>query len=245
MIEPQYICQCEPDKIYEKFLAQLRQQRVLFRTKEDHLYPVDQPAFEKPVGYYERIFANRRKNKHPAIRPYHHVCVDLYTKYQALPDGAEEILELGAGLGSFMGLLLRRHKPKQYLACEWTKIGSQSILDKIDELGDNAEHVQVQRIDIKSVSDIGEFTCLVALEVLEHVAYDINLIRQVKPGAMILMSLPLKFGTCHVRAFPEHHAIWQRYRDLIDLKEIVPVWKLNNTREKGPPKWWCCVGFRR
>lgn len=76
-----------------------------------------------------------------------------------------------------------------------------------------------------------DYNVVVALEVMEHVADDLAVIRNIKQGTAIVFSLPTFDDPAHVRWFNNPRQIITRYYQLMGIREIVRI-----------GKWFACSG---
>jgi len=68
----------------------------------------------------------------------------------------------------------------------------------------------------------GEYDAYLAIQVLEHITQDLDVIRNLKPDIPFIFSLPnwMHPSLEHVRKFPSDKSINQRYGEIVDIKSI-------------------------
>jgi SAM-dependent methyltransferase len=132
-----------------------------------------------------------------------------------LPSGAQRVLEIGAGLGSFGALIAASH---EYVGLEPDR---QSYETAVERLG---EHGTVLNTTAEEYGG-DPFDVVCAFEVLEHFEDDRHVLagwlRHVRPGGHVLLSVPFprdRFGPWDVRA--GHYRRYDR-ADIVDTMRAV------------------------
>jgi len=138
------------------------------------------------------------------------------------------IIELGCGTGQFAHLLSDLGY-SDYEGYDYSSTGITKCKERC-----NLDFIQ------KDFSELGkiESETVIALEVLEHIENDIELIEKIKPGARVIFSVPNFTEPAHVRIFRNQLQILERYGELIIFEEI----KEFDEREL---KRFLCKGVKR
>ena len=152
---------------------------------------------------------------------------------KALSLCGDKVFEIGCGSGQFANMVSDAKK-----GCFGFDASSEAI--KI-AMGLNSPYAY---FDIKGFEDYViypiDYDTYVAFEILEHVKNDRGLLDRIPHGKLVLFSVPNFDYASHVRIFENEKVIYQRYSDLVDIKNI----HIFNTETKG--KWWyLCYGIRK
>jgi SAM-dependent methyltransferase len=104
------------------------------------------------------------------------------------PHLGDEVLEVGAGHGTFTKMLAR--KTKRVVACDM----SERCVDRLRERFRPEEHVEVLHGSIDSAAAHGPFDSVVVINVLEHIEDDDGALRDagtlLKPGGRVVLWVP-------------------------------------------------------
>ncbi len=71
----------------------------------------------------------------------------------------------------------------------------------------------------------GDYNVAICCEVLEHLDDDLAVLRQLRPGTTLILSLPTFWSRSHLRCFRSPAEIERRYRELVAFRKIVPIGK--------------------
>lgn len=159
---------------------------------------------------------------------YEHACSQV-------PAGAK-VADIGCGTGHCAGCLAARGFPAHRywgvdFADEVIAIGRKLYPGWDFEVGDITE---------PEVTDkFRAFDTFLAVEVLEHISDDIGLLRQIPPGAFVVLSVPNFDDPGHVRWFRDMKAVIARYG-----KMVAPT-RLSGIRADGGAEWFFVAGTRR
>lgn len=167
---------------------------------------------EQGCDYYDREYEKElRYRDHYKDLPYYPVYQVAYGMITDIEDA--DILELGCGTGQFAQMLWDNGQPC-YLGVDFSPIAigiAEGLSPNMFEIG-----------DIRSYPiDTSCFNTIVMLEVLEHLQDDLELIKRIPAGMNIVFSVPGFDDPSHVRFFRRKDDVRNRYRDLIDIQEIV------------------------
>jgi len=119
--------------------------------------------------------------------------------------GPSNILDLGCGSGQF-ACLLRDNVISNYIGIDFSSARishARSICPEYKFLDEDvflSECLRVQNYDL-----------VIALEFLEHINKDIELINMIKTGTTCIFSVPNFHGNAHVRYFKSGEQVLQRY----------------------------------
>lgn len=174
-----------------------------------------------PVLYDE--FWRRNPNyikEHPYVQP----IVDMLKKLEVTP---ENVLEVGAGFGFTAKKIIEELKLSVYTVYEFSSAmlhlrGLMSSLNRSCK-------VNLMWQTFENIKDANTFDCIIALEVFEHICWDLDFIGKLAPGTKVFFSVPSKAAKLHVRHFENDDEIYERYDMLLDIKKI----------EFVPHKWRC------
>ena len=145
----------------------------------------------------------------------------------------DNIFEIGCGSGQFANMV--SDAKKNYMGFD---ASSEAI--KI-AMGLNLTYAH---FDIRGFEDYviypTDYDTYVAFEILEHVKNDRGLLERIPNGEPVIFSVPNFDYASHVRLFENEKVIKERYKDLVNIKNICKF----NTQTKG--KWWyLCHGTKK
>ena len=143
------------------------------------------------------------------------------------------ILEVGAGFGFTLIKVLQELKPKTYVAYEFSS-AIYHIRGLLYNFKSNCEVFLFQKT-FRYIHNPKPYDCVIALEIFEHITWDLEFIERLSPGTKVFFSLPNKPGKFHVRHFENEKEITDRYESLLDFEEITFV----------PNKWWIINSTRK
>jgi len=143
------------------------------------------------------------------------------------------ILEIGAGFGFTVLKILREFEPETYVAYEFSS-AVYHIRGLLYNFKSNSE-VFLFKKSFRDMSSPELYDCIIALEIFEHITWDLEFIERLAPGAKVFFSVPNKPGKFHVRHFENEKEIMDRYESILDIKEITFV----------PNKWWVISSIRK
>ena len=137
--------------------------------------------------------------------------VIMFVKQFAHP----KILEIGCGTGQFAHYLYDEGF-NNYHGVDFSSEAIESakkIVDQSFAVGDCRNSNVFSR----------DYDLVIAIEVLEHIKNDHNVIANIKEGTDIIFSLPTFKDPAHVRRFKKARAIEKRYYPDINIKKIVRI----------------------
>lgn len=152
-----------------------------------------------------------------------------------LPASGVGIADLGCGTGR-LAKLLQVQGHARYLGIDFSVARieeARGYVPEFDfEVGDLFDETIVNRLQ-----DFGAFA---ALEVLEHVNGDLDIVRALPSGATVVFSVPNYDSAGHVRTFPTAEAAAERYGELLEIDSLAVL-----PRRKVPRKIFVLRGVRR
>lgn len=141
-----------------------------------------------------------------------------------------KILEVGCGMGQ-LAHYLYDNKYTDYVGFDFSKYAiSRARRFKQKVFEGNAYDAKNYNYD---------YSVVICTEVFEHLEHDRKAIENIKNGAVVLFSVPTFGGAGHARRFPNDESIKRRYGDMLDIKEIKPIFK-----KDGTPKWYICKAIK-
>ena len=167
---------------------------------------------EQPATYYDLAYKTRPEYTCHYSESYYYPMwekvIDMLKTMKEL-----DILELGCGTGQFAHMLEDR-LTKKYRGIDFSK---EAISIAFKKCKQRFWIEDFKRIDKK---DFAEYTCIMALEVLEHINNDIQIIDKIKTGTHFIFSVPSFDDPAHVRYFRNENEVRNRYEDKIDIQRI-------------------------
>lgn len=129
--------------------------------------------------------------------------------------GNEKIFEGGCGTGQFAKMLID-NKKNYHLGIDYS-----------EEAIEIAKEINPENEDIFILWDLFKFDELeidydlfLSLEVLEHIDNDLGLLKKIKKGKRVIVSVPNFNDPAHVRIFKNERKVRVRYEKLIEIKTI-------------------------
>lgn len=169
---------------------------------------------EQTSDFYNEIFSKSEEYRvHYKDSPY----FVLWTQVLQFIRNVEKprILEVGCGSGQFAHYLYDEGY-KHYHGFDF----SQRAIDIAKKTVDQSFSLS----DAISASSYGyDYNVVVALEVMEHIRKDLEVIGNIKQGSYFIFSVPTFVGPAHVRWFTNLQKIHARYYRLLDLKKIIRI----------------------
>lgn len=126
------------------------------------------------------------------------------------------ILELGCGPGFFAKVLYDRGH-RNYCGVDFSSVCIEQARERVPEF----KFIVGNLLDKKVQAMFSDYNIFVLLEVLEHIVRDLDILKAIPVGKVIIFSVPSRgsTGTVHVRKFRR----WQvrpRYGSLIGLGNV-------------------------
>ena len=202
--------------------------------KDGFLVSVEQDGRELGGEAYDDVFQKKIEAFNHSL-PYYGEIIKLARKYKLAP---KNVLEIGAGFGSFAVEFVDRMNPIKYVACEFAPFPFSFLRDRSKKSNFSPLHKNIYDL---SADYVETFDCVIALEVLEHIKNDLGFLNKVSSGADILMTLPTQESFNHVRMFLLPCSVWERYHKVIDIKEIAAIY-IERGKKTRCPKWWAIIG---
>ena len=182
-----------------------------------------------PDTYNSIWFRNPKYTTHEGL--YVQDIVNLLKKFHPNP---QHILDVGAGFGIPAAKIIHQLQPQAYTLYEFSD-AADYILKFLKPFGDALScSIKAYKQSFRDIENLERFDCIVALEILEHINWDLKFLEKIKSGTLVFLSVPKKHGLYHVRAFPNARHVVGRYSKLLDIKEIVII-----------GKWYCVAAKRR
>jgi SAM-dependent methyltransferase len=175
----------------------------------------NQPGREQPAEFYDARFASSTGLQvHYTRSPYYPLWTVVTDRLVGM--GARQIIDIGCGPGQF-ACLLRDHGIPQYLGLDFSR-------QRIEYARKSCPEFRFEIVDLFA-SDLlrtSEYDAVVALEFLEHVQGDLEVLRQVRPGCNFIGTVPNYHSAGHVRIFQSAAEVDARYRSELDELRVDP-----------------------
>ena len=201
----------------------------------DRLMKIPLMSKEKEPDFYDKIYREGGHNqtyfkKAEEIEAYYPLWKYAYEYIRE--NNMQRITDLGCGPGHF-ATLFKDSDGVQYTGLDF----SEEAIKQAESKNQN-KHKKFYCKDLRNIElrDCDVYTCF---EVLEHIQEDINLIKKIKQGHVLLFSVPNYDSSGHVRFFPNYKSIEERYGSIFNLKLIQTV-SLGNDA-----KIFLCYGVRK
>jgi len=168
---------------------------------------------ERPASFYDETLRKELREegwKKPEMIPRF-----AYTIAELKRLGVKTILDIGCGKGGFLSLCQANG-----FICYGFDFSSIAI--EICKKYNKLENVWVgNALDKENYVD--EYDAYLAIQILEHIDQDLNVIRNLRPNIPFIFSLPgwnPRSGTGHLRGFRSDDSIRQRYGEIVDIRNM-------------------------
>lgn len=143
------------------------------------------------------------------------------------------IVEFGCGTGQ-LAELLHELGIVSYRGYDWSKFGIEISRKRCPYFNFEVKNL------CHYIPEIQEGDVIIAVEFLEHIECDIGLLDQLPAGIEMIISLPPRMCSSHLRCFPNPKSIRERYENLLDFDSaIIPICI------KGTVQWWCFKAYTK
>lgn len=162
--------------------------------------------------FYDNVYLIEKKyQEHYSKSPY-------YEMWKSIIPNIKSIADFGCGVGQFAEMCLDNDILYSY-GVDFSKVAIDEChrLETLDFYYDNLYN--------KHVYTIYNYETAVFLETLEHITFDLDVIRHVPKGKKIVISVPNWDSLSHVRYFQSSVTAIGRYKDLIHIEkcDIFPI----------------------
>jgi len=172
--------------------------------------------------YYDHIYSNSAMyNSHYTKSHYWNLYQNIFSLIpKVVHHIPPKILDVGCGTGQF-GQYLYDKGLTNYLGIDFSEAAIEI-----------AKRNSAQQFIRSSYEDFSfeSFNVIIALEVLEHLKNDLEVVEKLPDKALFIFSLPSYSGEAHVRHFKNKDEILSRYSKIFDIRILRPL-KLENGAE--------------
>lgn len=131
-----------------------------------------------------------------------------------------KIVDIGCGPGHFAQMICE-DRSIDYIGYDFSEIAIQKAISRNNNKNNKFK-----------IKDLKEFTIPVsnciftAFEFLEHVSFDVDIIKKLHSGSEIIFSVPNYDSAGHIRVYPNENYINHRYGEFLNLTPLNTVeWK--------------------
>ena len=149
------------------------------------------------------------------------------------PNCPQRVLDIGCGPGQ-VAELLRDIGISDYLGIDFSKARIEAARKVCPEF----EFLCADIFNDKVLEE-SNYDCVLAMEFLEHVENDVEVLNRTRPGTTILATVPNFPSRGHVRYFSSNEEVKERYRSVMKQLDVVSV--LANNRGK---RYYLMQGIR-
>jgi len=171
---------------------------------------------EQLASYYDEVYARPHSDYTISVEEAPWILLWETAASHAIKHGPCHIVDIGCGPGHFPKVLLKRHPT-------WIEEGgSYTGIDFSVKAIELAQKAAPQfSFDIRDLNDskpIPDADMYVTMEFLEHIHEDLSVMKRLKPGSEIFLTVPNVNDIAHVRHFPELQNAINRYGQFIDIQ---------------------------
>lgn len=167
----------------------------------------------KPSTWYNAVYASSAEYRGHYTESHHYPLWSVVAD-RVIRSGAKRILDLGCGPGQF-ALLLSDRGITKYCGLDFSEAAIQIARTRCSAL-------EFRRADIcqEGVLEPLEYDCCLALEFLEHVDNDTEILRRIKKGSQFYATVPNFPDPSHVRYFSSVREVESRYRKYFSVCRV-------------------------
>lgn len=167
---------------------------------------------EKDSAYYDKAFTDD-KRYHGSYRN-----LDHFPVFQIALSYLKElrnpyIYEIGCGTGQFAQFLWE-HGFREYMGIDFSEVAISRAKTLSPQVFKKVDRAECEVIP-------SEFDTIVALEVLEHIEKDLQLMGCIPQGKVIIFSVPRFDDPAHVRFFRSKEEVMERYGKIIKFDDLM------------------------
>jgi 2-polyprenyl-3-methyl-5-hydroxy-6-metoxy-1,4-benzoquinol methylase len=130
------------------------------------------------------------------------------------------ILDIGCGPGQVAQMFLESGI-KKYYGFDFSEVAVSMACERIKDLVEQPEkHIFVANALDNTIYDEIHYNTVLILEVLEHIQEDQSVLKKIKGGTRVFISVPNYDSPLHLRKFEDEMKIKERYCKIIDFHRI-------------------------
>lgn len=180
---------------------------------------------EQTLEYYDKYFLDKKDYQKLHYRefsryPLWNQVYKFLSKYS--PDLNTQILEVGCGTGQ-LAYLLWDCGYRNYTGTDFSPVAIQMCWEFC------SQHFELEDCKLSLINR--KFDVCIAVEILEHIQEDLDLLKLIPAGKKIIFGVPKFDAKSHVRHFPKLKNVTKRYGSLINILEV-----------KELSKWFFVIG---
>ncbi|MAG26100.1 hypothetical protein CMI47_11020 [Candidatus Pacearchaeota archaeon] len=170
---------------------------------------------EQPASYYDEVYSRPVSDYTIPVEEAPWLPLWETAASYAIKGGPCHVVDIGCGPGHFPSILLKRYPT-------WTEEGGTytgiDFSSKAIGLGKKvALGLKWILRDLNDDEPIPDADLYVTMEFLEHIHEDLRVMKKLKAGAEIFLTVPNVNDIAHVRYFPELKNAVNRYGQFIDI----------------------------
>ena len=178
---------------------------------------------EKDNSYYDQMY--NLPNKEYEVKYKESIYFPVWEKAVEIIKKIDnpKILEIGCGVGQFANYLFDEGFT-EYIGIDFSEEAIRKAKDT------NIRHKNNFYVDNAYTTDFfnRNYNVVVLFEFLEHVAEDIEILKKIKAGSHVLLSVPNFYSIAHVRWFENADKIIQRFGVILSILKVYE-YKSSNT----------------
>jgi 2-polyprenyl-3-methyl-5-hydroxy-6-metoxy-1,4-benzoquinol methylase len=169
-------------------------------------------GIEQTKDYYDKLMY-----KYPSSEIKYQKLYDSVLKFIPVNKNVR-ILDVGCGTGGLINTL----KNNGYLNITGLDFSTYCV-NYCKKRFPNNNFVQLDLKKNSSKKFINNFSIIIMLEVLEHISDDLNVIKKIKSGSLVVLSLPNYDSKGHVRFFKNIDEIKNRFETALTINKFLEI----------------------
>lgn len=180
---------------------------------------VNLPEYMQEVSnqYYDTIYAHSEKYQ---VDAEHSTYLPVWEKVVALlkQEGVLNILDVGCGPGQFAEYIIKQIPQINYLGIDYSYKAIEAARSRCP-----TAQFHVKDLMVEGALDVFDADLFIILEVLEHIERDLDLIKSLPKGKIVIFSVPNMDSAGHVRFFRDIHEVENRYGGFCNINSAVTI----------------------
>ncbi len=134
----------------------------------------------------------------------------------------DAVVDLGCGPGHLARILLEAGYQGTYSGYDFADVAIEKARQLVDDDRYGFTHANLKGVNVSELTG-GRKAAYVSTEFLEHVEWDLELIRTIPAGSLFVGSVPAFDSPGHVRHFPDLADVKARYGQVITMAEAMRI----------------------
>ena len=172
---------------------------------------------ERPASHYDESNINS-----PSTRV-HYTRTEYYGLWATILDRLRfqqrrRILEIGCGSGQLANAIRDMELAEAYLGVDFSTVA----IEQARKFNPSWDFRCADVFEDRALEDF-DYDIVISTEFLEHIEADLSIVGRIRPGTIVMASVPNFPWHSHVRHFKNAQEVYDRYRGFFERLLVVPV----------------------